>query len=184
MGSGGLVRARLGVLVVGVGLALVGCKSEPAGAGAGGEPAAPTAGGSDRLGLRDLDFAARDFLEKVDEQAAKGWPADVKLSTDTVAPRPLARVRFTNKTMESIDGDAWAGRMSDLILERGSLAVLSPRPADPETDGALIVDVEVSDERMQANGVTSVAYWFHIALIDPATRQVIVTSRSKLRKGS
>jgi hypothetical protein len=129
------------------------------------------------IGLRELDESLRDFLGKVDQRAAQGWPQEVKLSSDA-PPRPQVQIEVLNRTTGPIDKDAWAGHISDQILARGTLVVVLGEAAP---GGVLLLACEVSEEKQASDGVTTTDRWIHMKLADPTAGRPLVSSRVKFR---
>jgi hypothetical protein len=97
--AGSAVRVRAALLA-----ALIGAACGCAG------PSNPPTDGPAGLTLEDVDAAARALAVKIDEQAARGWPASVAL--EGTPPRPAAGVTLQNRCRSALDEAAFVDRIA------------------------------------------------------------------------
>jgi hypothetical protein len=178
-------------LLVALALALAGCASSSSSG-----PSPRPLERADGLSSRAIDAAIRDFVGRVSERSAQGWPPSV--ARDEYGKATVEVRRVTNRTREHLDTDDIASRLQLALVDSGVVHVIAAPPVDPLERGCFPLSVDaaheppgegatlvaratISDERQQSGGAEVTDHWVTIELIDTANRSVVLGTRSRSR---
>lgn len=163
---------------------------------------------ADHAGMHEIEEAVKDLMAKVDRQTAKGWPAHIKMSTDT-PPRPQIRVgNIKNKTRDpSINMVGLRNELLNALANSPSVYVVASRESGDteeimderayqnemqtadataefgtEDSTGLLLLGELTDDVIQNDDARQHDWIFSLRLVDVVKQRVVVTTQKKMRR--